>query len=93
MPSVKFAFSRIALLAVCALSLIGCRPLYSYFDNPKGPPDYQLGWEDGCDTSLSRGDGTYRLTYGFKKREELLENQLYNAGWQNGLLFCTWPNP
>ena len=43
-----------AFIAVCVLFVLaGCRPLWLQTVDPTGPPEYQLGWEDGCDTGLS----------------------------------------
>lgn len=78
-------------LAGCLLTMMACRPLPYYLERPDGPPDYKLGWQDGCDTKLSTSPGFYRLIYGFKKRPEMIGNNLYNQGWSNGYLYCSWP--
>lgn len=78
------------LLAACAL-LGSCRPVSTWFAQPDGPAEYQLGWQDGCDTGLS-AQGTYihRAVYGFKKRTEMLENDLYKSGWNEGFTYCRY---
>lgn len=78
------------VLAISMVAVAGCRPMPYYFHKPEGPTDYQLGWEDGCDSKLSQGDAVYRLVYGYKKRPEMMDNQLYNSGWTNGWFYCTW---
>lgn len=71
--------------------VIGCRPLPYYIETPEGPPDYQLGWQDGCDSKLSAAPGFYKVLHGFKKRPEMLDNNLYNDGWSRGYFYCSWP--
>jgi hypothetical protein len=80
-----------SLVAACAALAIGCRPLPYYIEKPEGPPDYQLGWQDGCDSKLSQSPGFYKMMYGFKKRPEMIDNNLYNQGWSNGFFYCAWP--
>ena len=66
-----------------------CRPLYLNTVDPTGPPEYQLGWEDGCDTSLgAEGEWYYKVMYGFKKRPEMAANDQYKQGWNEGFTFC-----
>lgn len=57
--------------------------------DPSGPPEYQLGWEDGCDSGLSAEGGyTYKLMYGFKKRPEMAASDQYKQGWNEGFTYC-----
>lgn len=83
------------LKAVCVttlacLSLIGCRPMYLATVSPSGPPEYRLGWEDGCDSGISADDGGffYKWTLGFKKRPEMAGEEQYKAGWNEGFSYC-----
>ena len=77
--------------ALLFLSLASCRPVSTWFAAPDGPPEYQLGWQDGCDTGLSaQGSYIYRAVYGFKKRPEMLENDLYKNGWNEGFSYCRY---
>jgi len=67
----------------------GCRPLYLNTVDPTGPPEYQLGWEDGCDSGLSaEGEWYYKVMYGFKKRPEMASNDQYKQGWNEGFTYC-----
>ena len=74
------------------------RPFWLNVVDPPGPPEYQLGWEDGCDTGLSaEGGWDYKLMYGFKKRPEMAANDQYKQGWNEGFTYCrfsldTWPS-
>lgn len=87
------ALKRIATWTVIAAAgmLIACRPLPYYIEKPDGPPDYQLGYQDGCDSKLSQSPGFYKMMHGFKKRPEMIDNNLYNQGWSNGFFYCAWP--
>lgn len=66
-----------------------CRPAELYLTQPSGPPEYRLGWEDGCDTGLSaQGGPLYKMMYGFKKRPEMGNNELYKQAWNEGFTYC-----
>ena len=76
---------------ICGLLLLtcSCRPAYLNTIDPTGPPEYQLGWEDGCDTGLgAEGEWYYKVMYGFKKRPEMAANDQYKQGWNEGFTFC-----
>ena len=79
-----------AFVILAALALLpGCRPLSLMTVDPSGPPDYQLGWQDGCDSGISaEGDIFYKMTYGFKKRPEMAANDQYKQGWNEGFTYC-----
>ena len=79
---------RIGLFAGMAL-LASCRPPALYFVDPPGAPEYKLGWEDGCDSGISAQSGMmYKMAYGFKKRPELGDNDLYKTAWNEGFTYC-----
>lgn len=71
--------------------LPACRPLPLYFEKVEGPPTYQLGYQDGCDSSLSKQSALYRMAHGFRRRAELMENRIYFQGWLNGMVYCQFP--
>ena len=81
---------RVLLLSALLLAFLGgCRPITLYFVGPDGPSEYRLGWEDGCDTGMSaEGGPIYKMMYGFKKRPELNDNDLYKLGWNEGFAYC-----
>ncbi len=80
-------YSAIALTGM--LLLASCRPLTLYGVTPAGPKEYQLGWEDGCDSGLSaQGGALYRAAFGFKKRPELNDNDMYKTAWNEGFTYC-----
>jgi hypothetical protein len=77
----------ISLLLLLAVS--GCRPSMLYWTAPEGPAEYQLGWQDGCDTGISAEGGYLKQAlYGFKKRPEMGENDQYKQGWNEGFTYC-----
>lgn len=80
---------RLLLLTGIILVLGACRPFYLLTVDPTGPPEYQLGWEDGCDSGISAyGAYYYQLMYGFKKRPEMSTNDQYKQGWNEGFTYC-----
>ncbi len=75
------------ILTVTVLS--SCRPPYLYYTEPSGPPEYQLGWQDGCDTGISaKGGILYQTIHGLKKRPEMGNNELYKQAWNEGFSYC-----
>ena len=81
--------ARTTLIVASLLAFAGCRPLMLQGINPEGPAEYQLGWQDGCDTGLSADSPMfYKLMYGFKKRPEMGANDLYKQGWNEGFTYC-----
>lgn len=84
---------RKIIITISVLLLVsGCRPLSMWYVTPEGPPEYQLGWQDGCDTGFSAEDEgyLYRAMYGFKKRPEMMENETYNKAWNEGFNYCRY---
>ncbi len=78
-------------LVILGLTMVlgGCRPTWIHFIDPQGPPEYKLGWEDGCDSGLSsEGGWDYKLMYGFKKRPEMAMNEQYKQAWNEGFSYC-----
>lgn len=80
---------RIGLTVCLILGLSACRPLELYYVTPEGPPEYRLGWQDGCDSGLSAQGGVMeKMLYGFKKRPELGNSEQYKQGWNEGFTYC-----
>ena len=79
------------IIAITGLLLVtaGCRPFWLMTVEPSGPPEYQLGWQDGCDSGMSaEGEWSYKLAFGFKKRPEMSANDQYKQGWNEGFTYC-----
>jgi hypothetical protein len=80
---------KIISCLLIVLMASGCRPSMLLSVDPAGPPEYNLGWEDGCDTGLSaEGEWYYKLMYGFKKRPEMAASDQYKQGWNEGFSYC-----
>ena len=80
---------RLLIAAGALLLLSSCMPFWLNFVSPPGPPEYRLGWEDGCDSGMSaQGGWDYKLMYGFKKRPEMSDQALYKDGWNDGFSYC-----
>jgi len=87
----KTGYKRVSYIALMAglLMVSGCRPWSIEMIEPDGPAEYQLGWQDGCDTGMSADSPMfYKLMYGFKKRPEMGANDLYKQGWNEGFSYC-----
>jgi len=79
----------LAAVLLLAFALSGCRPMMLQMVDPAGPPEYKLGWEDGCDTGLSaEGAWDFKMMYGFKKRPEMSASDQYKQGWNEGFTYC-----
>lgn len=76
-------------LVALIFCIAGCRPMWLYMVDPSGPPEYRLGWEDGCDSGISaEGNAMDKMMYGFKKRPELSASDQYKQGWNEGFTYC-----
>jgi hypothetical protein len=87
--TIRSILIRTAAVGLALLALSGCRPSMMYWVAPEGPAEYQLGWQDGCDTGISaQGGYMYQAVFGFKKRPEMGENDQYKQGWNEGFTYC-----
>lgn len=85
----RLSVKNVIAVSLALTALCSCRPLWVSTVKPEGPPEYALGWEDGCDTGLSaEGSWDYKLMYGFKKRPEMASNDQYKQGWNEGFSYC-----
>lgn len=67
----------VALVAACATPM---------FTMPPGPPDYRVGFHDGCDAGYSyAGSPFYRQT---EVTAPEPTDEPYVAGWQSGFERC-----
>jgi hypothetical protein len=50
-----------------------------------------LGWEDGCDSGVASTESDVaRFAFGFQKRPELGDNDLYKTAWNEGFAYCRY---
>lgn len=68
------------------------RPIGMAEVDPNAPPNYQQGWNDGCDSGLAAyGGSSYTWTgYKFKQDYTKLDDKEYYGAWQQGWLYCRW---
>lgn len=85
----NFVFRRSIAAFSFLLLLAACHPMWTYAVDPSGPPEYRLGWQDGCDSGLSaEGGWDYKLMFGFKKRPEMASSDQYKQAWNEGFTYC-----
>lgn len=50
---------------------------------PAGPPKFQMGWRDGCETGISvTGNLMMKQLYHFKQNSTLARDKVYYTGWK-----------
>ncbi len=83
---------HISLLWVVALFFVtACHsPTPALLSNvPEGPPEYQQGWKDGCESGLTTyGNDWYKSFYSFKQDRKLVDNDTYFKVWQDAFNYC-----
>lgn len=88
---------RMALLMiVIMLSFSACSPRVGppwaqkmLKEGPPGPPLFQQGWQDGCETGMSASSNLLQKYYhSFKQDSTLARNPTYYTGWKNGWSYC-----
>lgn len=59
---------------------------------PPGPPEFQQGFLDGCQTGLSTGfaNDYYKTFYKFTKDIDMVQNKvgLYTRTWSAAMIYC-----
>lgn len=83
----------VALTTACSMGSSGsARPTLPPFmpGPPKGgPPEFQEGWLDGCESGVaSHGADIYRSTFKFKQNPSLIMNPIYYKAWKDAQNFC-----
>ena len=54
-----------------------------------GPPEFQEGWKDGCETGIgAHGNDVYRSSFKFKQNPSLVMNPIYYKAWKDGENYC-----
>lgn len=71
------------------LIVAGCKPTTMYLRDVEGPKDYVAGYNDGCDSVLSKeGSTMQQWTHRYKKNPDGHELSLYRMGWNEGYTYC-----
>lgn len=60
---------------------------------PPGPPNFRVGWKDGCDTGkAATGENKHKMKFGFKKDPRFIEGDKFNGeyerGWETAFWYC-----
>ena len=84
----------VQLLSGCTLYLakqvLKPKP-YGMGDTPDGTPEFQAGWDDGCESGLSAyGGSRYKAAYSFKQNVDLLDDPEYYRAWKDAYTYCRW---
>jgi hypothetical protein len=92
----KIALLLVILLSACTGkngSFDLTKPISLDMRAPDGPPQYQMGWSDGCESGLSSNNdkiqlflGTHKYTYNSKLRKEML----YVKAWKYAYEHCAY---
>ena len=72
------------------LSFLGGKPAGLRMDQPPpGPPEYQQGWKDGCESGY-KGYGEYyaKVWLNFKQDPYLTTNPVYYQAWKDAYGYC-----
>lgn len=82
-------FLLISLLVLSACNNSSFRPLF-YPDIPKdGPPLYQQGFKEGCNTGMTvYGNDIVRMEYATQVTPELMKDKTYRNAWKLGNRYC-----
>lgn len=57
---------------------------------PPGPPEYQKGWVDGCNSGWKGYGTTFNKVWGkFEQDPELAQNPVYYQVWKDAYAFCS----
>lgn len=92
---------RIVVVILSVMLLMGCAeastrgffvPYSMDLDPPPGPPEYQKGWKDGCESGLSAYGGQvekFLKVHKLKRDPTLQDNKMYYQVWKDAFLYCT----
>lgn len=90
----------VILLLLAAINLTSCTNFKSELgwakpsalvmkDPPPGPPEYQQGFIDGCESGFSGyGNNFNKLFHGYKQDPYLINNPLYYQIWKDAYSYC-----
>jgi hypothetical protein len=88
------------LLILLVITVSGCG---KYFHNnfgwgkpanfdmtpPDGPPEYQQGFKDGCESGYSGYANSFnKMFYTWKQDPELAQNNVYYQMWKDAYTYC-----
>lgn len=60
---------------------------------PPGPPIFQKGWSEGCESgynSYTQSFGAWTGASSWKQDVSLLNDKMYMQAWGDAFLYCAW---
>lgn len=79
----------LTLLLLCGCNNSTFRPLFHPDIPTNGPPLYQQGFKEGCNTGMTvYGNDITRVEYSTDVSPELMENKTYRNAWNLGNRYC-----
>jgi hypothetical protein len=88
-------FSKIFIITIfVALATSACLPPPASLDTtpPKGPPEYEKGWSEGCESGMNAyGTNTYKVLTNWKYKLDysMIKNRMYYKAWNDAFLYCS----
>jgi hypothetical protein len=84
---------RFIVLAMMLIMLDGCawmtKPMSLDMTPPPGPPEYQQGFLDGCETAIGAYANPFYKTFHTAKQDaELAQNKVYYQIWKDAYAYC-----
>ena len=86
---------------LCVATLAGCTGAYGKMDlrkpvslnltPPPGPPEYEQGWSDGCESGMNAYANPFYKTlkvFEYRQDPELRHNKMYYQVWKDAYFYC-----
>lgn len=81
----------LVFFALIALNFSACvkpKP-FKMAGTPDGPPQFQRGWEDGCESGMATESNTYyKSFYKFKQDPYAVTDPMYYGAWFDAFRYC-----
>lgn len=95
---------RLKRMSLCVMLMVGLsactgkdgtldltKPAYLDLTPPEGPPEYEQGWSDGCESGLNAyNHNFYKFLrfHDYKQDAHLRNNKMYYQAWQDAYVYC-----
>lgn len=82
---------NIIVILLLLLAVSACKPRFVGLASvPDGPPDFQDGWKDGCDTGIAEYSSSfYKTLYKFKQDPYRTTDETYYRAWLDAKNYCS----
>ena len=92
----KQPLSYLLIFSLLLLPLGGCtilsgvmKPASLSLTPPPGPPEYQQGWRDGCETGIAGYGNAFLKTFHRATQDPVLaQNKVYYQVWKDAYNYC-----